>query len=334
MKKPPAATAAVSGPDPVVYAVAAHAAAVVTRCPPGLMWSCAGKARAKPSDGRAASDNHIYSVVGPSNGGKKRVAVPGGRDLRRIHRCLRRRVPGGRAAAATVSTRRGEARELRMRSRAHRVRMGAVPRGVLPRRAGLHRLRRPRGLRHSVGARRTVGGVRCVLDHGGVHRHHHARMGVRVSRRNPRVEVKKPLPQVPPAGWSDVKDLQEWEKYHQTRTGDDKTSETLASIADAIHHMPGGWIVTTSTDKIFNWARKSSIWPVTFGLACCAIEMMATFASRFDVERFGMVPWASPRHSDLMIVSGTVTIKMAPMLERTYDTMPDPKWVVSMGSCA
>ena len=76
------------------------------------------------------------------------------------------------------------------------------------------------------------------------------------------------------------------------------------------------------------------MWPVTFGLACCAIEMMATFASRFDVERLGMVPWASPRHSDLMIVSGTVTIKMAPMLKRIYDQMPDPKWAVSMGSCA
>ena len=140
-------------------------------------------------------------------------------------------------------------------------------------------------------------------------------------------------PQIVPV-WKDFKDLQEWEKYHQERQGNDKTSEALASIADAIHHMPGGWIVTTSTDKIFNWARKSSIWPVTFGLACCAIEMMATFASRFDVERFGMVPWASPRHSDLMIVSGTVTIKMAPMLKRIYDQMPDPKWVVSMGSCA
>ena len=67
------------------------------------------------------------------------------------------------------------------------------------------------------------------------------------------------------------------------------------------------------------------MWPVTFGLACCAIEMMATFASRFDVERLGMVPWASPRHSDLMIVSGTVTIKMAPMLKRIYDQMPDPE---------
>ena len=93
-------------------------------------------------------------------------------------------------------------------------------------------------------------------------------------------------------------------------------------------------MVTTVADAFFNWARKSSVWPVTFGLACCAIEMMATFASRFDVERLGMVPWASPRHSDLMIVSGTVTIKMAPMLKRIYDQMPDPKWAVSMGSCA
>jgi NADH-quinone oxidoreductase subunit B len=148
------------------------------------------------------------------------------------------------------------------------------------------------------------------------------------------VEVKSPVPQIPPPVWTEFKDLQEFEKYRQHRADDDKTSNALASIADAIHHMPGGWIVTTSTDKIFNWARKSSIWPVTFGLACCAIEMMATFASRFDVERFGMVPWASPRHSDLMIVSGTVTIKMAPMLKRIYDQMPDPKWVVSMGSCA
>jgi len=148
------------------------------------------------------------------------------------------------------------------------------------------------------------------------------------------VEVKPPVPQIPAPVWGDIKDLQEWEKYRQQRTEGDQTSNTLASLADAIHHMPGGWIVVTTTETIFNWARSASIWPVTFGLACCAIEMMATFASRFDVERFGMVPWASPRHSDLMIVSGTVTIKMAPMLKRIYDQMPDPKWVVSMGSCA
>jgi len=94
-----------------------------------------------------------------------------------------------------------------------------------------------------------------------------------------------------------------------------------------------GFLVAAADDLIA-WARTGSLMWMTFGLACCAIEMMATFASRFDVERFGMVPWASPRHSDLMIVSGTVTIKMAPMLKRIYGQMPDPKWVVSMGSCA
>ena len=78
------------------------------------------------------------------------------------------------------------------------------------------------------------------------------------------MEVKPPIPQIPAPVWSDFKDLQEWEKYHQERPTDDKTSNALAAIADAIHHMPGGWIVTTSTEKIFNWARKSSIWPVTF----------------------------------------------------------------------
>ena len=82
--------------------------------------------------------------------------------------------------------------------------------------------------------------------------------------------MKPPIPQVP-AVWSEFKDLQEWEKYHQERPDNDKTSEALASIAEAIHHFPGGWIVTTSTEKIFNWARSSSIWPVTFeiGRASC-----------------------------------------------------------------
>jgi len=148
------------------------------------------------------------------------------------------------------------------------------------------------------------------------------------------VEVRPPIPQVPPQNWREFKDLQEWEKYHQQRPDDDKHSNALTELAEAVHQFPGGWIVTSTVDKVLNWARKSSIWPVTFGLACCAIEMMATFASRFDVKRFGMVPWASPRHADLMIVSGTVTIKMAPMLERIYQQMADPKWVVSMGSCA
>jgi NADH-quinone oxidoreductase subunit B len=134
--------------------------------------------------------------------------------------------------------------------------------------------------------------------------------------------------------WEEVRDLQEWVKYRQHRSEGDQVSEGAQGLFDRLEHVPGGWLAVTSTAKLFNWARKSSMWPVTFGLACCAIEMMATFASRFDVERFGMVPWASPRHADLMIVSGTVTIKMAPMLKRIWEQMADPKWVISMGSCA
>jgi len=148
------------------------------------------------------------------------------------------------------------------------------------------------------------------------------------------VEVTPPTPRIPTPSWEEFTDLQQWKKYHQERDEGGKVSEVAESLFDTIENFPGGWLAVTSTGKIFNWARKSSIWPVTFGLACCAIEMMATFASRFDVERFGMVTWASPRHSDLMIVSGTVTIKMAPMLKRIYDQMPDPKWCISMGSCA
>jgi NADH-quinone oxidoreductase subunit B len=93
--------------------------------------------------------------------------------------------------------------------------------------------------------------------------------------------------------------------------------------------------LTTSVDYVFNWARKSSLWPLTFGLACCAIEMMASATSRFDIARFGAEVFRpSPRQSDLMIVAGTVTLKMAPVLKRIYDQMPDPKWVISMGACS
>jgi NADH-quinone oxidoreductase subunit B len=94
-------------------------------------------------------------------------------------------------------------------------------------------------------------------------------------------------------------------------------------------------ILTTSVDRIFNWARKSSLWPMQFGLACCAIEMMAVLDPRFDISRFGAEVFRStPRQSDLMIVAGTVTEKMAPIVKRLYDQMPDPKWVIAMGSCA
>ncbi|MEE8402928.1 MAG: NADH-quinone oxidoreductase subunit B family protein [Candidatus Hydrothermarchaeaceae archaeon] len=95
-------------------------------------------------------------------------------------------------------------------------------------------------------------------------------------------------------------------------------------------------VITTTMDKLlFRWARRKALWPMTFGLACCAIEMMAAGASRFDLfERFGMLFRASPRQSDLMIVAGTVTNKMAPNVKRLYDQMPEPKYVIAMGECA
>ena len=94
-------------------------------------------------------------------------------------------------------------------------------------------------------------------------------------------------------------------------------------------------VLITSADFVFNWARRSALWGMTFGLACCAIEMMATGASRYDFfERSGMVFRASPRQSDLMIVAGTVTHKMAPIIKRLYEQMPEPKWVLAMGACA
>lgn len=106
---------------------------------------------------------------------------------------------------------------------------------------------------------------------------------------------------------------------------------------------PAGWleeelpsgIIATTLGAALGWGRKYSVWPVSFGLACCAMEMVATAASRFDISRFGMEFFrASPRQADLMIVSGTLTWKMAPQLKRIYDQMPEPKWVVAMGQCA
>ncbi len=98
------------------------------------------------------------------------------------------------------------------------------------------------------------------------------------------------------------------------------------------HDIP---VLTTSVEKMVQWARRSSIWPVTFGLACCAIEMMAMSASRYDIARFGAEVFrGSPRQSDLMIVAGRLSRKMAPVLRRVYDQMPEPKWVISMGACA
>ena len=98
--------------------------------------------------------------------------------------------------------------------------------------------------------------------------------------------------------------------------------------------LPNG-ILLVSVEKLVNWTRKSSLWPATFGLACCAIEMMTTGAGRYDLARFGMEVFrASPRQADLMIVAGRVSQKMAPVLRQIYDQMVEPKWVISMGVCA
>ena len=96
----------------------------------------------------------------------------------------------------------------------------------------------------------------------------------------------------------------------------------------------GNNVITTSLDKLVNWSRSRSLWPMTFGLACCAIEMMAAGAARFDLDRLGILFRASPRQSDVIIIAGTVTKKMLPVIETVYEQMPEPKYVIAMGACA
>src|SRR5476649_43071 len=102
----------------------------------------------------------------------------------------------------------------------------------------------------------------------------------------------------------------------------------------AVEKFPTGTLVLSSADFLVNWARKSSIWPLTFGLACCAIEMMAAYAAKYDFDRFGVIPRPTPRQADLMIIAGTVTKKMAPAVEMLYHQMPEPRFVISMGACS
>ena len=102
---------------------------------------------------------------------------------------------------------------------------------------------------------------------------------------------------------------------------------------EIIDHQGPGFVIT-SVDKLVNWARTGSMWPVTLGLACCGIEMMHSAASRYDTDRFGVFYRPSPRQSDVMIVAGTLVNKMAPALRKIYDQMAEPKWFISMGSCA
>ncbi len=110
-----------------------------------------------------------------------------------------------------------------------------------------------------------------------------------------------------------------------------RQDEFAAAIAQEVTDKG---FVLTQVDKLFDWARTGSMWPMTFGLACCAVEMIHAYMSRYDLDRFGVIPRPSPRQSDVMIVAGTLTNKMAPALRRVYDQMPEPRWVISMGSCA
>lgn len=117
-----------------------------------------------------------------------------------------------------------------------------------------------------------------------------------------------------------------------TRQPEHKPPATLA--ADLVARLPGGNVVLTTVDAVLNWSKSSSLWYLTYGLACCAIEMMCTAASRYDLDRFGLIFRGTPRQSDLMLVSGTVTKKMAPVLRHLYEQMADPKYVIAMGGCA
>ena len=111
-------------------------------------------------------------------------------------------------------------------------------------------------------------------------------------------------------------------------------SESTLAFPGEVHQTPSGGVLVSKLDDVINWARSNSLWPLVFGTSCCAIEMMASYASTYDLERFGVFPRASARQADVIIIAGTVTFKMAERIKRLYEQMPEPKYVISMGSCS
>jgi len=112
------------------------------------------------------------------------------------------------------------------------------------------------------------------------------------------------------------------------------TPEHEVALRAVAEELNDKGFVLSSVDSLVNWARSGSLWPMTFGLACCAVEMIHAYASRYDLDRFGTFPRGSPRQSDVILVAGTLTNKMAPAFRKVYDQMAEPRWVISMGSCA
>ena len=126
--------------------------------------------------------------------------------------------------------------------------------------------------------------------------------------------------------------------YDLVETEVNNVKENVKDVLDQADYDFSGAIydsiLTTKVGKVIGWAQKNALWPATFGLACCAVEMMQTSMPRYDLERFGAAPRGSPRQSDVMIMAGTLTNRMAPALRKVYDQMPEPRYVISMGSCA
>src|SRR3990172_4601172 len=195
----------------------------------------------------------------------------------------------------------------RIRRRSHKIR-----RAVLSRCDSLHHFRSRGGLPVPVGSFAWKNRRIWLLVDDGLSRRAHGRIYLRVEEGCVGMGVSEPiigLPGAPPGPDQDA---------------------ILKSVTDTLQDK--GFVVT-QVDKMVNWARTGSMWPMTFGLACCAVEMMHAYVSRYDLDRFGVVFRASPRQSDLMIVAGTLTHKMADRVKRLYEQMPEPKFVISMGSC-